>query len=139
MVRRSVHTKIVTMVIIMMAMAEIVNVWWKLDMRVLMVILVQQLILENQCVEMVLKLLMLNHEKMEIQQMVMDVHMIVIMSMAGAEQGEVYIILILVKLFEVMEGKLIHMRIVMMQIIMIMMADHHFESLKQAISAQVEM
>ena len=139
MVRRLAHTKIVMTAIIMMAMAEIVNVWWKLDMRVLMVILVQQLILENQCVVMVLRLLMLNHERMGIQQMVMDVHMIVIMSMAGAEQGEVYIILILVKLFEVMEGKLIHMRIVMMQIIMIMMADHHFESLKQAISAQVEM
>ena len=139
MVRRLVHMKIVTTVIIMMAMAEIVNVWWKLDMRVLMVILGQQLILENQCVVMVLKLLMLNHEKMGIRQMVMDVHMIVIMSMAGAEQGEVYIILILVKLFEEMAGKLTHMRIVMMQIIMIMMVDHHFESLKQAISAQVEM
>ena len=139
MVRRLVHMKIVTTAIIMMAMAEIVNVWWKLDMRVLMVILGQQLILENQCVVMVLKLLMLNHEKMGIQQMVMDVHMIVIMSMAGAEQEEVYIILILVKLFEEMAGKLIHMRIVMMQIIMIMMADHRLESLKQAISAQVEM
>ena len=139
MVRRLVHMKIVTTAIIMMAMAEIVNVWLKLDMRVLMVILGQQLILENQCVVMVLKLLMLNHEKMGIQQMVMDVHIIVIMSMAGAEQGEVYIILILVKLFEEMAGKLIHMRIVMMQIIMIMMADHRLESLKQAISAQVEM
>ena len=139
MVRRLVHMKIVTTAIIMMAMAEIVNVWWKLDMRVLMVILGQQLILENRCVEMVLKLLMLNHEKMGIRQTVMDVHMIVIMSMAGAEQEEVYIILILVKLFEEMAGKLIHMRIVMMQIIMIMMVDHHFESLKQAISAQVEM
>ena len=31
------------------------------------------------------------------------------------------------------------MRIVMMQMIMIMMADHQPESLKQAISAQVEM
>ena len=131
--------KIVTTAIIMMAMAEIVNAWWKLDMRVLMVILGQQLILENRCVVMVLKLLMLNHEKMGIQQMVMDVHMIVIMSMAGAELGEIYIVLILVKLFEEMAGKLIHMRIVMMQIIMIMMADHQPESLKQAISAQVEM
>ena len=94
---------------------------------------------EKQYEAMVLKLLMLNHEKMGIQQMVMDVHIIVIMSMAGAEQGEVYIILILVKLFEEMAGKLIHMRIVMMRIIMIMMADHRLESLKRAISAQVGM
>ena len=94
---------------------------------------------EKQYEAMVLKFLMLNHEKMGIRQTVMDVRMIVIMSMAGVELGEIYIVLILVKLFEVMEGKLIHMRIVMMQIIMIMMADHQPESLKQAISAQVEM